>query len=146
MDPRDFNQVAIDLIVGRPPTGPAAFRSAISRAYYGALIVATDVLNTLGHSPGKSDSQHMKVVFYLQHSGDMALETTGRYINTLRTARNRADYDMMHIPVEGLSFAKDMVEFASKAIDHLDQFAADPARKRSAADAIAKYKSKISTP
>jgi hypothetical protein len=53
MDPRAFNQVTVDIVVRRAPTGPAAYRSAISRAYYAVLNVATDVLTGLGQSPGK---------------------------------------------------------------------------------------------
>ena len=146
MDPRDFNQVAIDIVVRRPPIGPAAYRSEISRAYYAAFNVAANVLNTIGPSPGKGDSQHKKVVIYLRDSGDVAMETTGLYIDSMRITRNRADYDMSNATVETLSSARDMAETARQAIEHLDQFAADPARQRSAADAIAKYKAKINTP
>ncbi len=146
MDPRDFNQIAIDIIVRRPPTGPAAYRSAISRAYYGALNVAANALDGIGHSPGKGDSKHKKLVIYLEQTGDAALERAGDSIDELRTMRNRADYDMKDITVETFALARDMVESARKAIEILDQFAADPARQRSAADAIAKYKAKTNTP
>jgi uncharacterized protein (UPF0332 family) len=146
MDPRDFNQVAIDIVVRRPPTGPAAYRSAISRAYYATFNVATNVLNGIGHSPGKGDSQHKKVAIYLQQSGDVALETAGRYIDVMRGMRNQADYEMSNATVETLSTARDMVETARQVIEDLDRFAADPVRERLAADAIAKYKSKINNP
>ncbi|MGP0064768.1 MAG: HEPN domain-containing protein [Isosphaeraceae bacterium] len=146
MDLRDFNQVAIDIIVKRPPTGPAAYRSAISRAYYAAFNVATNVLDAIGHSPGKGDSQHKKVVIYLQQSGDVALESVGRYIDMMRLRRNQADYEMANTTVETMSTARDMAETARKIIEDLDGFAADPVRERLAADAIAEYKVKTSTP
>jgi uncharacterized protein (UPF0332 family) len=140
MDARDFNQVAIDLVVRRPPTGPAADRSAISRAYYAALNVAADVLSSIGHSPGKGDSKHKRLVIYLQQSGDAKLDNVGRSIDELRSKRNSADYDMRDTRVEMLSNARFAAERARQAIEDLDDFAADPARKKSAADAIAKYR------
>jgi uncharacterized protein (UPF0332 family) len=146
MDPRDFNQVAIDIVVRRPPSGPAAYRSAISQAYYAALNVATDLLEGIGHSPGKGDSQHKKVVIYLQQSGDPALEDAGRLIDLMRGLRNQADYNMANAAVETPTKARDVAESAREAIEILDQFAADAACMRSAADAISKYKLKTNTP
>ena len=143
MDPRDFNQVAIDIVVRRPPTGPAAYRSAISRAYYAALNVATDVLNGIGHSPGKGDSPHKKVVIYLQQTGDVDLETVGTTIDKMRTMRNLADYDMKNPDVETISTAQKTVESARQAIELLDEFATDAARQKTAADAIARYRLKV---
>jgi hypothetical protein len=140
MDPRAFNQVAIDLVVRRPPTGPAAYRSAISRAYYAALNVATDVLAGIGQSPGKWDSSHKKVVIDLQQSGDEGLDGAGKRIDQMRTMRNYDDYDMKRLDVEDLSNARRTAETAREAIELLDEFAADAARRKAAADAIARYK------
>jgi hypothetical protein len=146
MDPRDFNQVAIDIVVRRPPTGPAAYRSAIGRAYFAVLNVAADVLSRIGHSPGKLDAKHKRIVIYLQQSGDLQLTRAGGLLDVLRNKRNAAVYDMGDSSTEKLSAARFAVEMAREAIDFLDQFAADPARQLSAADAIAKYKSKTNTP
>ncbi len=43
--------------------------------------------------------------------------------------RNQADYDMVNTAVETLAMARDMAETAREAIEILDQFAADPARR-----------------
>jgi hypothetical protein len=143
MDPRDFNQVAIDLVVRRPPTGPAAYRSAISRAYFAALNVAADVLSGIGHSPGRGDSKHKKLVIYLQQSEDAQLGSAGVMIDNLRNQRNSADYDMRDTTVEKVSNARFAAETARRAIENLDEFAVDSGRKDSAAAAIAKYKIQI---
>jgi uncharacterized protein (UPF0332 family) len=143
MDPRAFNQVAIDLVVRRPPTGPAAYRSAISRAYYAALNVAMDVLAGIGHSPGKGDSSHKKVVIYLQQSGDADLEKVGAAIDKMRSLRNHADYDMKNLDVEEFPLAQKTVELAQWALGQLDDLATDVVRKKAAAEAIAQYKIKI---
>jgi hypothetical protein len=143
MDPRAFNQVAIDIVVRRPPTGPAAYRSAIRRAYYAALNVASDVLTGIGHSPGKGDSPHKKVVIFLQQTGDGDLVTAGKLIDEMRTTRNRSDYDMRDLDVEELSSAKRAVETARQAIEYLDDLATDAARQKAAADAIARYRLKV---
>ena len=145
MDPRAFNQVAIDIVVKRPLTGPAAYRSAISRAYFATLNVAADILTSIGHSPGKGDSKHKRVVLYLQQSADPELNSVGRTIDTIRTMRNLADYDMLNTTVETLSEARDRAESAREVIEHLDDFAADAARMKSAADAIAKYRTATRT-
>ena len=145
MYPRDFNQVAIDIVVRRPATGPAAYRSAISRAYFAALNVAADILTSIGHSPGKGDSKHKKLVIYLQQSGDAVLDNVGRSIDDMRNERNCADYDMSATRVEKLSNARSAAEKARQAIEHLDDFAADSARKTSAAAAIAKYRAATRT-
>src|SRR5689334_1892905 len=99
MDPREFNHVAIDIVVRRPSTGPAAYRSAISRAYYAALKVAADVLTSIGHFPGRGDSKHKRVVIYLQQSGDAKLTRAGAMTDELRRKRNSADYDMRNATV-----------------------------------------------
>jgi uncharacterized protein (UPF0332 family) len=145
MDPRDFNQVAIDIVVKRPPTGPAANRSAISRAYFAAMNVAADVLISIGHSPGKGDSKHKKLAIYLQHSGEAELNDVGRSIDDLRTIRNTADYDMSDATVEKLSNARFAAESARQIIQDLDDFAADAARKKTAAEAISKYRAATRT-
>lgn len=145
MDPRDFNQVAIDIVVRRSPTGPAAYRSAISRADFAAMNVAADVLASIGHSPGKGDSKHKKLTIYLQQSGDAELNDIGRSIDDLRNLRNIADYNMSDATVETLSNARFAAERARQIIEHLDDFAADAARKKSAADAIAKYRAATRT-
>jgi uncharacterized protein (UPF0332 family) len=143
MDPRAFNQVAIDIVVRRPPTGPAAYRSAISRAYYAALNVAMDLLAGNGHSPGKGDSAHKKVVIYLQQSGDADLDNVGAAIDKMRTMRNHADYDMKNLDVEEFSFAQKTVETAQWALEQLDAFATDAETKKAVAEAISQYKIKI---
>ena len=143
MDPRAFNQVAIDLVVRRPPTGPAAYRSAISRAYYAAFNVAADVLTGIGHSPGSGDGSHKKVAIYLQQSGDEDLDDAGKSIDQMRTLRNYDDYDMKRLDVEELSNARTTAEMARETIELLDEFTADAARREAAADAIARYKIKI---
>jgi uncharacterized protein (UPF0332 family) len=145
MDPRDFNQVAIDIVVRRPLTGPAAYRSAISRAYFAVLNAAADVLSGIGHSPGKGDSKHKRLVIYLQQSGDAKLEDAGARIDDLRNQRNSADYDMGDITVERLDKARFAAETARQAIEYLDEFASDSARRDAAADAIARYRAKTRT-
>jgi uncharacterized protein (UPF0332 family) len=112
MDPRAFNRVAIDIVVRRPPTGPTAYRSAISRAYHAAFNVAADVLAGIGRSPGSGDGSHKKVVIYLQQSGDAGLDDAGKSIDQMRTMRNYTDYDMKNLDVEEISNARSAAEIA----------------------------------
>jgi hypothetical protein len=84
-------------------------------------------------------------VIYLQQSGDEGLDGAGKRIDQMRTMRNYADYDMKRLDVEELFNARRTAEMAREAIELLDEFAADAARKQAAADAIARYKIKIHT-
>lgn len=143
MDPRAFNQVAIDLIVRRAPTGPAAYRSAISRANYAAFNVAAELLAVIGHDPGQTEGSHKKVVIYLQQSSDEGPDEAGRWIDQMRAMRNHADYDMQDLDSEKLSNARRTAEMAQQVIEILDDFAADATRQKAAAGAIALYKMKI---
>src|SRR5215213_4309841 len=89
MKPEDFVDVARELAVG---PNEAHWRSALSRAYYGAFHVALRMLASFGVYFSKSAAAHEKVAFCLQNAGSAELNEAGRLLASLREMRNTADY------------------------------------------------------
>jgi uncharacterized protein (UPF0332 family) len=89
MNPEDFIAVARVLATG---PNQAHWRSAVSRAYYGAFHVAMRFLASLGITFSKTASAHEKVAFCLRAANDGALTEAARKLATLREIRNTADY------------------------------------------------------
>lgn len=71
----------------------ADWRSAVSRAYYAAFHDARQLLADLNFTIPRADRAHQYLVFRLSNSGEPAVESAGRDLETLRRLRNRADYD-----------------------------------------------------
>lgn len=88
---REFVECAERLL-----TGPAEcdFRSAVSRAYYGAFHDARALLQDNGILLPKTEQVHLKVVYCLQDCGDVNAAQAGIDIDLLRLERKRADYDL----------------------------------------------------
>ena len=93
MNPRDFLDVANDLVTG---VREADWRSAVSRAYYSAFHVARDLLRHCGFVVPHADQAHSYLWLRLSNCGHLAIEEAGRRLGKLRTNRNGADYDLDH--------------------------------------------------
>jgi uncharacterized protein (UPF0332 family) len=89
MDPLEFITVAIKLSNG---TLEAELRSSVSRAYYGALHVAKQLLEQCGVSLSHADNPHEKVYFCLDNCNDEATRDAAIRLKRLRGIRNEADY------------------------------------------------------
>ena len=89
MKPDDFIVVAKDLSAG---SNEAHWRSAVSRAYYGAFHAALQLLVSFGVAFPKTSSAHDKVSQCLQNCKSGALEEARRILASLRDKRNVADY------------------------------------------------------
>jgi uncharacterized protein (UPF0332 family) len=72
----------------------ARYRTAVSRAYYGAFHLAVDFLeNELGESVARNYLAHQFVYRGLFGCGDDDARHAARLLNDLRAMRNDADYD-----------------------------------------------------
>jgi uncharacterized protein (UPF0332 family) len=91
MDPRQFLEVADEWSVG---TREAEWRSAVSRAYYGAFHVANRLFRRAGFFVPQGDQAHGYLWLRLSNSGHVDVCETGRNLRELRGVRNRADYDL----------------------------------------------------
>src|SRR5690606_27645020 len=95
MDPVDKLAVARHL-ASRAPAAPdeACRRSACSRAYYAAFLVAHGALQQAGFAPPTDRSVHQWVISALKASADADVRALGGDLDTIKHWRNKADYDM----------------------------------------------------
>ncbi len=91
MNGSDFLPVAHVLLTGATE---AFWRSAVSRAYYGAFHVARQLLEDLGFTVPQGDRAHAYLWLRLSNCGHVLVVEAGRSLNELRRRRNRADYDL----------------------------------------------------
>jgi hypothetical protein len=143
MDAREFYQVALKIVVGSPPPGPAWCRTAIGRAYFGALNVAVESLSRLGADCGKGPQKHGNAVAFLHASGDEAIKTASIMLDYLKTERNYADYHLDRKDVETVSEARKSVERANDVITALESLDADLPRRTAVRGSIRSYINKI---
>lgn len=123
MDFRDFVLLAEALASG---ASEAEWRTAISRAYYGAFHVGCDFLREIGFAVPKADRAHAYAILRLSNSGDADLNQAGQRLSELRTLRNRADYEGRR-RFESAD-AEQAVEASHEIIDSLDETRRDPIR------------------
>ena len=94
MDPVDKLAVAKHL-ADRPKEAPeeACRRSACSRAYYAAFLVARAALRGAKLTPPR-DKVHSWVIRALKSSANADVKKLGGSLETVRDWRNKADYDL----------------------------------------------------
>lgn len=94
MDGGAFLSLALQLANGDTE---ARLRTSVSRAYYGAYHVARELVENCGVVVPKRDV-HNKLQWCLEQVGqaiaDVELAKAGSKLGSLRTDRNRADYDL----------------------------------------------------
>ena len=91
MDGADFLHLAVRLSGGATE---AEWRSAVSRAYYGAFHLARGVVESCGVMLPKTADAHDKVQWCLHHADNSELSVIAETLNSLRATRNLADYDL----------------------------------------------------
>lgn len=87
----DFLHLAVRLSGGATE---AEWRLAVSRAYYGAFHLARDFVESCGVTLPKTAEAHDKLPWCLAHSGNLQLPPLAGRLNSLRAARDVADYDL----------------------------------------------------
>jgi uncharacterized protein (UPF0332 family) len=125
MDERDFLTLA-QTLVGAP--GEAAWRSAVSRAYYAAFHVARHLLVDFGFAVPQADRAHAYLWLRLQNCGDPKVQAAGADLNALRSDRNWADYHLRRPMRQAVAQAR--VQVAERVIPLLDAAALEPTRTR----------------
>lgn len=133
MNPRDFLTLANALAAG---TTEAAWRSAVSRAYYAAFHVARRLLRDLGFRVPRGDQAHAYLWMRLSNCGDPMLVIAGHNLQDLRGERNKADYDI-DAPLLRASVPT-RVGTANQVIQALDTGRVEPTRTR-ITDAMRNY-------
>jgi uncharacterized protein (UPF0332 family) len=91
MNVRDFLTLADSLSQGKVE---AEWRTAVSRAYYAAFHFARDLLSQYGFTVPRADRAHSYLWLRLANSGHEDVQRAGGQLDSLRRARNQADYDV----------------------------------------------------
>jgi uncharacterized protein (UPF0332 family) len=94
MNPGQFLTFA-DVIAQSPTSGPAGFRSAISRAYYGAFLEARELIGTRrGFRIDSGGNEHKYLQRLLLNCSVEEGQEIGELLKNLQQSRKEADYDM----------------------------------------------------
>lgn len=91
MTGHDFLVLADHLLAG---STEAEWRSAVSRAYYASFHVARDLMTALSFAVPRGDRAHGHLWLRLSNSGNASVGIAGHRLKDLRSARNRADYEL----------------------------------------------------
>lgn len=112
MIPNNFVQFAGEL-AARNPGSPAAFRSAVSRAYYGVFHEIKSLLeNELRQRIRTGGNEHIFVQVLLRNSGVQEADDIAAMLKNLHDSRKQADYELNNIATESRAHAQLCVERA----------------------------------
>ena len=139
MSPTEFITVATQFLAG---DGEGRWRSAVSRAYYGAFHVSRQLLSDCGIVIRIDTLAHRNVRWCLANSGEQALENAAKLLDTLREARNDADYELSSAEFSSRANAKGEVERAIEIVTLLGPYEATETKNRIAPN-IRAYASKL---
>lgn len=144
MDGRRLLALAQKLVEGvaaRTPLtegdGAPECRSAISRAYYAAFLVAAAYLDRIGFAVQNTPAAHVAVQYALNNGGDKTLRDIAADLDRLHGERRRADYAMADRNPETLEYAEEAVRVAASVIARLDEVRDTAAPERTGAIAVA---------
>ena len=110
-------------LVAGTQSGPAEYRTALSRAYYGAFHIAIVFLAELGITLPRD---HGEVCRCLYESGDPDCTEAGRKLSDLQSVRVRADYRLDDSTVERSLAARLGLENAHEIRSLLDRCRQEP--------------------
>jgi uncharacterized protein (UPF0332 family) len=117
MNGTQFYNFAVPLAKG---PGPAEHRSCTSRAYYGAYHRARELIEHYGVSLPGGPEWHKKVRWILDQSKDDAIKKASAKLNSLRDARNDADYELSDPKPENVKIVEYNLRTAKEIIDLVD--------------------------
>ena len=123
MHGRDFLWLARVLVARNEE---AAWRTAVSRAYYAAFHTARVLLAGCGFDVPRSDQAHAYLWLRLDNSGHEELRTAGDALQLLRQNRNWAGYDM-HRPYHQAAALAQILS-ASTVIETLEKATTGPTK------------------
>lgn len=139
----DFIRLAGKLCVV-PDADEAGFRTAVSRAYYGAFHMAKTFLEELGFPVPANQNAHGFVRNQLVNCGHVIAGPAGSLLADLHQSRIRADYELHDSRFEAAEFARLNVERAYDIRRMLHECEGDPMRS-DVRSGIAEYQDKLSS-
>jgi uncharacterized protein (UPF0332 family) len=122
MNPLEFITLANTLAVA-PDSGPAGYRSAVSRAYYGAFLTARSLIQDEIGIKCKigSVSAHTVLQMFLQNCHVPEAIQVGIMLGNLHERRKHADYDMDNGEPEDPAISNESVAQANDIIERLQR-------------------------
>ena len=106
----------------------AAFRTAVSRAYYGAFHAAVALIREMGVLLPVGPESHQKVRFCLSESGNALGVQAGESLQILRQERNCADYDLDEPTAFNAKIAYQRIKRARAVVSLLQGYRVEPLR------------------
>ena len=103
MDPRDFVQIARDILGNNVP---ANCRTAFNRSYYAAYHVGVELIEEAGVKIDRNAQGHNQVTKYFNNCGVNDLVVAQQKLVNLYSDRIKADYRLNHKSVEKIANAK----------------------------------------
>ena len=127
MNPTEFLDLAGRLITDGTE---AAFRTAVSRAYYGAFHSAVLLIKEMGVSLPVGPESHQKVRYCLMESAEAPALQAGDSLQILRKHRNQADYDLGESPLFNATNTLPRIDRAREIVALLKKCSEEPIRSR----------------
>jgi uncharacterized protein (UPF0332 family) len=134
MKPRDFLELADTLCT---EITEAAWRTAVSRAYYAAFHTARQLLRQCGFAVPPADQAHAYLWLRLANSGHPDVQRAGNDLSILRHIRNWADYDLDRPMDHATAFGQ--VQAGDSIIQLLEQVAGEPTVREPVIEAMKTY-------
>jgi uncharacterized protein (UPF0332 family) len=136
MDPVEFFTFA-GSIAAQENRGPAAYRSAASRAYYSAYHIAMHFMADLSfYCRGDGISKHQWLQQCLINCGVPEASEAGKLLENLQESRNDADYRLDNAECETRKNAQFCVERAESIKSQIDVCRQPPIRQKISAGLI----------
>lgn len=127
MNGEDFVKLAGSLVAGAA-ADESRFRTAVSRAYYGAFHIAVRVLGEVGFQVKANHAEHREAIDTLASTGIALAVEAGRIIDDLHSSRIVADYRLNKNTFSKRENAKLIVEDAYNATVSLNKCLEEPTR------------------
>jgi uncharacterized protein (UPF0332 family) len=127
MNPVDFLDLAVELVGSG---SEAAFRTAVSRAYYGAFHTAVVLIREMGVYLPAGPESHQKVGYCLMECGEAPGWQAGDSLQFLRKHRNQADYDLDKSTAFDAKRAIQRIDRARETVGLLRECREEPVRSR----------------
>lgn len=123
MDGNDFIEFAGKLAASKT-CGPAGYRSATSRAYYGAFHLARSFLHQSGFYSVKGGNEHQWVHRHFLNCQFNEAREAGRLLENLHESRKEADYDLARSYADDAKNARACVDRADRIRDRINRCSA----------------------
>ena len=128
-------------LADNPQSGASGYRSAVSRAYYGAYLSVSAMIAELAVPSRLRDySEHKVIQIYLQNCQVPAAVQLGVFLASLHELRKNADYDMDDKTLEDQSESQLCVERANEIMKRLHKCRSEKSKIKAG---ILQYRKKV---